>query len=210
VTHAPPRRYGRASRWRPPVLEALLVLLLVLGSVASAPAAGDKEVPPELQAVILSRALSFDDALKYRVGDNVTAAILYRPGDEPSESLARHMLKAWKALGGGDPRIGGLPVRIILLAFVDPAALSTGILTEGVDVLYVCPGLEPKLSEISRITRQRLVISIGSRQEHVVRGLSMGVFVVKDHGAIFINLAAAKSEGANFSFDLLRLAVVIR
>ena len=43
-----------------------------------------------------------------------------------------------------------------------------------------------------------------------MNGLSMGVFAVKDHGAIFINLPASKSEGANFSFDLLRLAVVIR
>jgi hypothetical protein len=202
------RRPGRD--WRARRL-ALPAALLILSLTARWPAwAGGKEVPPELQAVILSRALSFDDALKYRVGDHVTAAILYRPGDEPSETLARQMLKAWKALGSGDPRIAGLPLRIILMAFADQAALSTGILAEGVDVLYVCPGLESRLTEISRVTRQRLVISIGSRQEHVTRGLSMGVFAVKDHGAIFINLPASKSEGANFSFDLLRLAVVIR
>jgi hypothetical protein len=208
VTPVPARPLGRGSATRRLVLAAALVML-PLGLRSSAWAAG-KEVPPELQAVILSRALSFDDALKYRVGDHVTAAILYRPGDETSELLAHQMLKAWKALGSGDPRIAGLPLRIILMAFVDQAALSTGILAEGVDVLYVCPGLESRLSEISRVTRQRLVISIGSRQEHVSRGLSMGVFAVKDHGAIFINLPASKSEGANFSFDLLRLAVVIR
>jgi hypothetical protein len=208
VSHVPTRRPGRGSRARRLVLHAVLVMLAL--SPRSLAWAGGKEVPPELQAVILSRALSFDDALKYRVGDHVTAGILYRAGDEASEALAHQMLKAWKALGSGDPRIAGLPLRIILMTFTDQATLSTGILTEGVDVLYVCPGLESKLAEISRVTRQRLVISIGSRQEHVTRGLSMGVFAVKDHGAIFINLPASRSEGANFSFDLLRLAVVIR
>ena len=198
-----PRFRSRAPRGRPAVVAALLSAL-----VASAAAAPTVEVPPPRQVLILTRALAYDGNLKARAGADLLIAVVGKPGNAASDELASTMGKAFRALG--NVKVQGLAVRAMQLAYKDAAGLTAAIEAQGIDALYVCPGLDAELMGIFEATRKLKVITMASRQDYVQRGLSLGVFAIDGKPTILVNLAASKSEGAAFGSDLLRLAKVIR
>lgn len=167
-----------------------------------------REVPIDRQVLILTRALAYDSSLKDRAGAELLIAVLGKPGISASEELARKMTKAFQALG--NVKVQGLPVRATQLLFTTAAALATAVEAQGVDALYVCPGLETDLPALIEVTRQARVISMASREEQVEKGLSLGVFMIEAKPTMVVNLPASKAEGAAFGSDLLRLAKVLR
>ena len=175
---------------------------------ASAPAAPADEVSPARQVLILTRALAYDGNLKTRAGADLLVAVLGKPGNAPSDELASTMGKAFRGLG--NVKVQGLAVRATQIAYKDAASLAAVIKSEGIDALYVAPGLDVELMGIVEATRRLKVVSMASRQDYVQRGLSLGVFAIDGKPTIVVNLAASKAEGAAFGSDLLRLAKVIR
>ena len=196
-------------------LQALFLALFVPWSLTGfttpgvAPCARAGEiVPPSRQAVIVLRALAYDANLKRRAGDTINIAVMYKKGYSGSERMAGMMTKAFGALEA--TRVSGLPILVTRLPFTGVEALKKSINGGGIDVLYVCEGMEGELPAISAISRQMKVLTVGSREEHITKGLSLGVFVMDDKCAILLNLPASKREGVSFAADLLRLARVIR
>jgi hypothetical protein len=179
-------------------------LLALAGGIASA----QQDVPPERQVLILARALSYDDDIKSRVGDDVHLAIVSKPGNSTSEQMAAVMQKAFRGISS--VKVQGLPLRLSALVFSSGSALASAVSSQGIDVLYVCAGLEADLPAIIEVSRKSRALSIGSREDHMVRGLALGVLPVEGKPTIIVNLGAAKAEGAAFSSDLLRLAKVIK
>jgi hypothetical protein len=199
-----PRLSSRAQRgW-----SAAVTLTLLSTLVASAPAAPGDEVAPARQVLILTRALAYDGNLKTRAGADLLVAVLGKPGNVPSDELASTMGKAFRGLG--NVKVQGLAVRATQIAYKDAASLADMIKREGIDALYVAPGLDAELMGIVEATRRLKVVSMASRQDYVQRGLSLGVFAIDGKPTIVVNLAASKAEGAAFGSDLLRLAKVIR
>lgn len=195
-------KYTRADS-----LIAAGVLNLALLLSAAAPA-GAQEVPAERQVLILTRALAYDDEIKGRAGDDVTIAVLAKAGHAASEAMGAAMAKAFRGIAG--LKVQGVPTKITQLSFSNGPALEAAASSGNVDVLYVCAGLEADLPAIIAVTRKRRTISIGSREEHVQRGLALGVFPLDGKPTIVVNLPAAKAEGSAFSSDLLRLAKVLK
>jgi hypothetical protein len=183
------------------------VLSLALLLCSAAPAVA-QEVPPERQVLILTRALAYDDEIKGRAGDDVTIAVLAKAGNSSSEAMGAAMAKAFRGIAG--LKVQGVPTKITQLSFSSGPALLAAASSGNVDVLYVCAGLEADLPAIIEVTRKRRTISIGSREEHVQRGLALGVFPLDGKPTIVVNLPAAKAEGSAFSSDLLRLAKVLK
>jgi len=180
--------------------------LLLLASAARTRA--DSPVAPDRQVLILTRALAYDGNLKSRAGADLLIAVLGRSGNANSEEVASTMTRAFRALG--NVKVQGLAVRATSLPYSNATALGAAIENQGIDAMYVCPGLEGDLPAIIDLARKRHVITLGSREDHVKRGVSLGVFAVDAKPTIVVNLAAAKAEGAAFGSDLLRLAKVIR
>jgi hypothetical protein len=182
----------------------------VAGSTALVrPAAGaSSDLAPERQVLILSRALAYDGNLKERAGGELVVAVLVRPGHGDSEAVGAGMTRAWKALGS--MKVQGLTVKAVNLQWTGAQPLLAALTGQAVDVLYVAPGLEPEIAAIIAITRQRRIITMGSREAHVTSGLSLGVFITEGKPTIVVNLPAARAEGAAFAADLLRLAKVIK
>jgi hypothetical protein len=183
----------------------MLSFALVLCAVAPARA---QEVPPERQVLILTRALAYDDEIKNRAGDDVTLAVMAKAGNATSEAMAAAIVKAFRGIGG--LKVQGLSMKITQISFSNGPALLAAATSQNVDVVYVCTGMEADLPAIIEVTRKRRMVSIGSREEHVQRGLALGVFPVDGKPTIVVNLPAAKAEGSAFSSDLLRLAKVIK
>jgi hypothetical protein len=166
------------------------------------------DIPPDRQALILTRALSYDNNLRSRAGDAVVVAVLYKAGSGASESMADQMLHAFKALEGA--KVQDLPFRAVKLPFSGKEGLKAAISSQGIDVLYSCTGLEGDLGTLKEVSHHEHVLTIGSREEHLSSGLSLGVFLTDGRATITVNLAASHDEGAAFSSELLRLARVLR
>jgi hypothetical protein len=181
--------------------------LLVLVNSAR-PVRADDSVPVARQVVILMRVLAYDGNLKSRAGDTVNIAILRKKGHAASESMANVMAQAFGALAV--TQVSGLPIVVSRLNFTGEDALRKAITGAGIDFVYVCDGLDADLDAILRATRQLKVMSVGSKQAQVEKGLTIGVFQMEDKCTILLNLSASRLEGISFAADLLRLAKVIR
>jgi hypothetical protein len=164
------------------------------------------QVPPEKQAVIIARALAYDDNLRSRAGDSLVVAVLFKPGS--GEGAADAMMHAFKALEG--VKVQSLPLKIVRLPFTGRDALHSAVASQGIDALYVCPGLDGEQSAIRDESRRAHVLTIASKEEQLNSGLSLGVFVFDGKTTITVNLPASRDEGAAFSSELLHLARVIR
>ena len=198
-------RFPSRARRGSSAVVVLTVLSSLVDPVAAAPA---DEVPAARQVLILTRALAYDGNLKNRAGADLLIAVLGKPGNAASDELASTMGKAFRALG--NVKVQGLAVRATQLSYKDAAGLAAAIESQGIDALYVCPGLDAELMGIFEATRRLKVVTMASRQDYVQRGLSLGVFAIDGKPTIVVNLAASKQEGAAFGSDLLRLAKVIR
>ena len=165
-------------------------------------------VSPDKQAVILARALAYDDNLRGRAGDSLVVAVLFKAGAGGSESTADGMVRAFKAIEG--VKVQNLPLRVVKLAYTGKDALHGAVTGQGIDAVYVCPGLEGDQGGIRDESRRDHIITIASREEQLNSGLSLGVFSFDGKTTITVNLPSSKDEGAAFSSELLRLARVIR
>lgn len=182
-------------------MAALILLGICAEKIAAAEVATDK------QAVILLRALAYDNNLRSRAGDTMVIAVLYKPGASPSDGVDA-AFAGWNALLG--VKVQDLPLKIVKLPFTNKDALRNAITAQGIDALYCCPGLDADLAALREVSQQQHVITLGSREEYVRGGLSLGVFSIEGKATIMVNLAASKSEGASLSSELLRLANVLR
>ena len=168
--------------------------------------AGD--VPPSRQAVIVLRALAYDGNLKNRAGPIVNIAIMHKKGNSASEQMGVAVTQAF--ISRQSTLVTGLPIAISRLAYKTPDELKDAIVGSGIDVLYVCDGLEGDLDAIKDITRQTKVLSVGANREQIEKGLSLGVVEMDGKVTILVNLQGSRLEGVSFTSDLLRLASVIR
>jgi hypothetical protein len=182
--------------------------VLAFAAVPSHPAAGQQEVPPDRRVLILVRALSYDGELKARAGDAVAVAILSKRDHGPSEAAASTTTAAFKKVER--LTVAGLPIQVVSLIFAGGPALEAAVGSHGIDVVYVCPGLDAELAAIMEITRKRRLVSIGGQENYLSRGLALGAFLYEGKPAVVINLPAARSEGSDFSSELLRVARVLK
>jgi hypothetical protein len=182
----------------------LLLAVLTLGVAVHAWA---DDVGPDRQALILTRALAYDNNLKSRAGDTVVVAICFKGDNAASKAAAEAMHRAWRTLENA--RVQELPMKVVLFPYPrsDLASAMAGL---GIDVLYICPGLENELSAIKELTHRQHLLTIGAREDQVQAGLSLGVFQNEGKNVVTLNLPASRNEGAAFAADLLRLARVIR
>jgi len=187
-----------------------VILLAACGAslLLAGPVGGQLDVPADRQVLVLSRALAYDSDLKRRVGSDILVAVLSKAGNAVSEAAAATMMKALKLIAS--VKVQGLPLIVKSLSYTNATSLATAVGSQGIDVIYVCPGLDGDLAHIIDLSHKRHVVTFASREEQVVRGLSMGVFPIDARPTIVLNLPAAKSVGAAFSSELLRVAKVLK
>jgi hypothetical protein len=181
-----------------------LISILLASSIAFA----ESDVAPERQALILTRALAYDNNLKARAGDSLAIGIVYKSGVPGSESTGDAAYRAFKALE--NVKVQELPIRVYTVPYTTRASLKPAVAAHGIDVLYVCTGLESEIDAIKDFSRGQHVLTIGQKQEFLNAGLSLGVFSIDGKNTITVNLTASRDEGAAFGSELLRLAKVIK
>jgi hypothetical protein len=189
-------------------LSMILLASALLAAVMPCRSSAAAELPPAKQAIFLARVIAYDANLKGRAGEAVNIAVLAKKGEKDSERMSELLAKALTALESAT--LLGLPVKISRVYFSGRDSLDRAVQEGGIDALYVCSGLDANLADIKSVARARKVLTVGSRQEHLKLGLSLGVFDIDGKNTIVVNIEANREEGVAFGPELLRLATVVR
>ena len=193
----------KSSRLQKTTMVSVILAVLLLSRSSNG---GD--LPLGKQAVFLTRVIAYDANLIARAGPAVNIAILAKKGDKESESMSDAITKAFTPLESAT--LLGLPVRVVRVFYAGREALDRAVRDGGIDTIYVCSGLDASLAEIKGVSRQRKVLTVGSREAYLKLGLSLGVFDIGGKNTILVNLDASREEGVAFGPELLRLATVVR
>lgn len=197
---------SRKKAW---AFRAVLLLVGAIGiAMAGVSAVKAADVPPSRQAVIVLRAIAYDGNLKMRAGPTVNIAILHKKGNSASEQMGAAVTQAF--MSRQSTLVTGLPIAITRVVFTSAGALKDAITASGIDLLYVCDGLESDVDAIKEITHETKTLSVGASREQVEKGLSLGVVDMDGKVSILVNLQGSRLEGVSFASDFLRLASVIR
>lgn len=191
------------------VSRRVAVGVLLLGVLEGAPAEAAADVPPMQQSLLAFRVLAYDRNLKTRAGDVATIAVVYKVGQEASEStrdkIASALVEAAKTTD-----ISGLAVKVIQVGYATAADLDKIATSQRLAAAYICPGLSAEIESISKVTRKHSVLTVTAAEKYVDSGLGIGLIKRGQKPTVLVNLPAARAEGTDLDAALLSLAEVKR
>jgi len=190
------------------LLRRLLACGAVLALGAGPVVAGEEvQVPPDLQAALFVKVLSFDRNLRAHAGKDVVLGVLVQRGNRASLDTATELMRAVERLG--EPSATEPRLRAVL---VEATRGDIGAQLEAlhVEALYVSPLRALTIADIAAAARSRGIRTLTGVPSYVREGLAVGLAVRDDRPEILVNLTAARAEGTDFSSQLLNLARVIQ
>jgi len=186
----------------------LIAALLAIIIFANSALAEDKEITLNLQVKHLFTAFEYDNNFKTRMDDTLIIGILYFP-EEPNSR--REALELYKALTAYKSKtLDNLQMSAFLFSSGSINSLERIISIDKIDLLYISAGRKRTIRNITKVTQSKKVFSFTSHPDYVADcGVSMAVGY-KDHNPkIYLNLASAKAEGADFNAKFLRVANIV-
>jgi hypothetical protein len=99
-------------------------------------------------------------------------------------------------------------VQFVTIDIDEEADAAAFAAESGCDVLYVTPLRARGVADIASAARARRMLTLSGDASYVAAGLAVGIAIAGNRPQIVINLTAAREQGADFSAQLLRLAVV--
>jgi hypothetical protein len=168
--------------------------------------AQDMDVPVGLQIPLFLKALTFDRQLRVRAGSEILIAVVFQSGNRASV-MAKD--DAMRALGAVRDSVDGLPVRAVAID-LDRGTLANALSRQRVTVVYVAPLRAVDIADLASAARTARVTTMTGVSEYTSRGIAVGVRLQGDRPKFLVNLSASKLEGADFSSELLKLALVIQ
>jgi hypothetical protein len=186
------------ASWRTLALAALLV---TAGRGASASADGTDD----RRALVMLRALAYDNHLDHRTGDEVRIVIVYPVGDD-GVAEGRRWTQAFAHVR--KLTVDGRPVIVTAHKFETAKLLGRTLRDLHAAALVSCDGLGKAIPvpELAAITRAHSVLSFSTRESDVVKGLAVGIVPGNPRDEIVVNVEAAAAEGVKFDAGLLQLA----
>lgn len=187
----------------------LVLLAAAIAALGLSPAARADELPPEKQALLLLRALTFDRALPARVKDTPVLVIAYKAGDIESEDTRRVLTVTVETLSK-TIKVGGKQVKVVAVPYADASSFAARMRSLNAAALYVAPGLRGAVEELSAFARSSKLLTLTGDAHLVLAGLSIGLVEEEKKPQVMVNLRAAKSEGADLDSSFLRVAQVMK
>lgn len=190
---------------RPAILLALPAMLLGLARPGPAPAQ-EMEVPIGTQMSLLTRILDYDRRLAERDGDELVIGILYQSRYRASYNAFQGAARAI----GAEPRpAGARRIRTVGIEVADPRQLGGALRRNRVDVLYLAPLRALDGRALADKARASGVLTFTGAADLRDGGVAVYFGTRGGRPRLRIDLAVARSAGADFSSELLRLADVV-
>ena len=177
-----------------------VALLLITPAVATnAAIGGAAAIPANVQLLLFSKIWMFDRSVAEH--DPMVMAILYQSTFHPSEDAKDQLAEAVRA--------GGLKIRCVPVALDDVGNVVTALERVKADVFYVTEMRGVNILDVVRVSRARHIKTITVAAGYVESGIAIGLRVRNDKPVIVVNLSAAKAEGSDLTYQLLRVSTVI-
>jgi hypothetical protein len=177
-------------------------------AAGSARAGSEEKMPAARFATFLARMLTYDTNLKKRTGEKVVIAVLCDEERQASVVAGSELANELKNLEL--IKILDLPVETHRIAVTGAAKLEEAVQMHGISAFVVGDGLEKQQALITKVSKKRKIMTIGTSSGQVRAGLTIAVYLDQGKSKILVNLRASKSEGVAFSSDILRLAEVFQ
>ena len=180
-----------------------LAITLVIVCALALPAPAVADVSDDRRALVMLRVLAYDKQLSQRVGDDVRVVVAYS-ADEAGAAEGARWADAFAKIS--KLKVNGRPVIVSIVRVESLETLSRAL--DRSAAIVACDGLTRRLAvgSLARITRERHVLSISTRESDVSGGLTVAVVPGKQRDEIVVNLRAAQAEGVKFDAGLLQLA----
>lgn len=175
------------------------------------PALGQQMVPAKLQVPLLLKVLDYDRNFEKKAGKQLMIGIVHDPNDRVSLDVTNEILDILVMYRDQRKTVRNVPIAVKSLSYQSAEALKRTVQREGINVLYVAPGLDHVVAEIARVCKDQdlQVTTVTGVKNYVEKGIAVGV-AKNPEPKIFVNVAASKSEGSEFDASLLRLAQIVR
>jgi hypothetical protein len=183
------------------------LVLGAIGLVCPRMAAADGEgVPLSLQVELCTKVVKYDKNWKARARDRVRVGILLNEKLAESHHAATTLRREFE-----DARaIGGLPVVVELIPFVDAAALRSTVEHKRFAIVYLTPGLARDAAAIASALGGADVLSISALPGDVPAGIVLGFDLVSSQPKLWVNLTSAQRQNVAFEPQALKLMKVFR
>lgn len=184
--------------------------VLVVGAILMiAPArAHAQRVPAEIEAAIHLKVLSFDSALKAKVGNGGLVIGILHAGDKDSQAAATEIANAFTLLADKKKMtVHGKSVRVVTIPV--GADIDQRLATVGAAYVSVNVAAE-QLAAIAKSASTRKVPTLSGSRVYLSNGLAIAVIAKEGKPAIVVHAGNAKRSGMTLDSKLLRLAEVIK
>lgn len=183
----------------------ILVLALWSARVAHADVSEQDAKQAGRRALVVLRVLAYDKALAARSKEPEVVVLLVAKG-----SAGRVERERWRAGFALLPsvRVGGRPVRVIDADYAE-GTFDKLVAAQHPAVVIVMSDVADDPSGVIRVTRAHHALTFSPSERAVRAGLAVALVPAAERDEIFINLDAARAEGARFGAGLLQLVTLV-
>lgn len=187
-------------------IKILLAALLII-QLAGTASAVEMEVPIEIQIPLFLKILPFDRNLKNRVGDEIVLGIVYQEKFRKSLNVKTQLENFLEK--SKENKIDDVPFRYVLINLSRLSEFKAILAREKVDIVYITPLRAIAVETLVSHCRSMGITSLTGVPAYCELGIAISIGTKGESPIIIINLPGARSEGADFSSRLLKLARVI-
>lgn len=162
-------------------------------------------VPVALQVYLLGRVVRFERNFASHGLQPAVVLVVAKSGVSSAERAAAQA----NAAIASARTLGARPARAVSHTFSSPAALRSA--AQDAAVVYVMPGFTPaELRQISAAFADANVLTVGTSNGDVERGMVLGFELESSKPRIVLNLLQARVQHLEFNSQLVRLARVVQ
>jgi len=180
-----------------------LVLALSLGIGAT----GWAQIPPELEAAVHAKVLSFDRGLGESTGP-LRLAVAFDPASPASVESGKAIASGFRALAQKRVTIHGRKLVVIEQPVGADVTKVVGELDA--EALYLSDGLERSVALLARSAAARKIRTLCGRRDYLASGVAVAVEEKSRRPAIVLHIGNAKRIGMALDPRLVRLAEVVK
>jgi hypothetical protein len=205
ATHRGADARARIRPWRGVARWAAGLVLAALMMVVCRPSSAEGGVPLGLQALLVSRLVTFDRSFVARAGPVAKVLVLHRPGNSESAFEGASIARALAELD----KIGGVPAKVEEGEFSDAEALAQRCRAGGYALVYLTVGLESDTRRIANALVGVDVLTVGTLARHAENGAVVGFAVEEARPKLVLNLKSAAAQNVKFKAEVLQLARIV-
>lgn len=172
------------------------ILLFILGLIITVGVYAADKVPPNFQAVLLSKIIALDNTLQNSAKETLEMAVFYDPNNPVSVKSKSEFVKVFNTLD-----MYGKPV--------DTSEVTDVNELKSYDLVYVAELDESSFDAMIKVVVENKILSIGVNDEYAKKGCALGFSIVGGRPKVLMNQAAVDEIGADFALQVMLIAEVI-